>query len=107
MTRVMCSPWKKTFTMAPLAPLIVISPYCYKLFPSNNAPKTKVTYEWPYKLSFNAHPHNSFDIMSFKINHFQMLFGCRRVMDFGDFPITTKHVFMLAFVSQQTIDKLG
>jgi hypothetical protein len=37
-----------------------------------------------------------------------MFFGCRSVMDFGDFPTMKKHVFfMLDFVSQQTIDKLG
>jgi hypothetical protein len=28
MTPIMCSPWKRTFTLAPLAPLIVISPLC-------------------------------------------------------------------------------
>jgi hypothetical protein len=27
MTRVMCNLWKRTFTLAPLTPLIVFSPY--------------------------------------------------------------------------------
>jgi hypothetical protein len=27
MTRVMCSPWKRTFTLAPLAPLTMFSPW--------------------------------------------------------------------------------
>jgi hypothetical protein len=26
MTRIMCNPWKRTFTLAPLAPLTMISP---------------------------------------------------------------------------------
>jgi hypothetical protein len=32
MTHVMCNPWKRTFTLAPLALLTVISPYGYNPF---------------------------------------------------------------------------
>jgi hypothetical protein len=28
MTHVMCNPWKRTFTLVPLIPLILISPLC-------------------------------------------------------------------------------